>query len=323
MIYIDTNSSINDLTGLLKSHNVLFENEVLLNISKPGEGNMNVVLRVKTNMRSFIFKQSRPYVQKYQEIQAPLDRIDVEYNFYNSIKKINCKNHFPRIINYCKKDFFMIIEDLGTLDDFSTAYVNRKIDEKHLFKLTGILKDIHSSNYDINYPLNKELKKLNHLHIFVLPFIKENGFSLDSIQPGLENLAFSIINDDLLKNKSLNIGELYLKTGSTLLHGDFYPGSWMQNDKGLYIIDPEFSFIGDLEFDLGVFIAHVIIITQEIKYLNDIVKYYSKPVNEILVKYYAGIEIIRRTIGLAQLPLNLSLEEKEKLLKFSKDLLLK
>ena len=50
MIYIDTNSSINDLTGLLKSHNVLFENEVLLNISKPGEGNMNVVLRVKTNM---------------------------------------------------------------------------------------------------------------------------------------------------------------------------------------------------------------------------------------------------------------------------------
>lgn len=323
MINIDINSSINDLTKLFKRYNILFENEVLSSISKAGEGNMNIVLRVKTNMRSFIFKQSRPYVQKYQEIPAPLDRIDVEYNFYNSIKKINCKKHFPRILNYCKEDFFMIIEDLGNLDDFSSAYIDRKIDQTSLVKLTGILKDIHSSNYQTNYPLNNELKKLNHQHIFVLPFIKENGFSLNSVQPGLENLAFSFINNDLLKNKSLNIGDLYLETGSTLLHGDFYPGSWMQNDKDLFIIDPEFSFMGDLEFDLGVFIAHVIIITQEIKYLYDIIKYYSKPVNKNLVENYTGIEMIRRIIGLAQLPLNLSLEEKEKLLKFSKDLLLK
>ena len=42
-----------------------------------------------------------------------------------------------------------------------------------------------------------------------------------------------------------------------------------------------------------------------------------------LVSNYAGIEIIRRLTGLAQLPTNLTLKEKEVLLKLSEHLLLK
>ena len=68
MTNISINSSIVELTVLLTKYNILFENEDLLNVTKAGEGNMNVVLRIKTNRRSFIFKQSRPYVQKYQDI---------------------------------------------------------------------------------------------------------------------------------------------------------------------------------------------------------------------------------------------------------------
>ena len=322
MINISINSSIVELTVLLTKYNILFENEDLLNVTKAGEGNMNVVLRIKTNRRSFIFKQSRPYVQKYQDIPAPIDRIDVEYSFYNTTSKIKSKDHFPKIINYTKEGFFMIIEDLGVSEDYSSIYKKRKIDKASIIKLAKILKDIHSCKYNVKYPLNSELKKLNHQHIFILPFIIENGFSLDSVQPGLENLAHSFINNEFLKNKSIIIGDRYLKKGSTLLHGDFYPGSWIQNDKEIFIIDPEFSFIGDSEFDLGVFIAHVIITTLEEKYLNDIINYYSRSVDRELVKHYTGFEVIRRIIGLAQLPINLSLDEKEKLLKFSKNLLL-
>ena len=57
MINISINSSIVELTVLLTKYNILFENEDLLNVTKAGEGNMNVVLRIKTNRRSFIFKQ--------------------------------------------------------------------------------------------------------------------------------------------------------------------------------------------------------------------------------------------------------------------------
>ena len=322
MIKINIRTSIDELTALLNKYNILFVNEELLNISKAGEGNMNMVLRVKTNVRSFIFKQSRPYVQKYQNIPAPIERIDVEHNFYKTIIEIESGEHFPKIVYYSKEDCFMIIEDLGMTKDFSSIYKKRKIDKTVIIKLTKILKDIHSCKFKTNYPSNIKLKNLNHQHIFVLPFMKENGFSLNSIQLGLESLALPFINDERLKNKSLTLGDQYLKRGSTLLHGDFYPGSWIQTDKQIFIIDPEFSFIGDLEFDIGVFVAHIIIITLNEEYLNEIMNYYSKSVDKELVKYYTAIEVIRRIIGLAQLPLNLSIDEKQKLLNFSKTLLL-
>ena len=323
MINININSSLSKLTLLLNKYNLLFDDEVLLKISKAGDGNMNIVLRVKSNKRSFIFKQSRPYVQKFKEIQAPIERINVEYNFYKSINQIESQRNFPKIIGYVKDHFFMMLEDLGISDDFLDIYIKRKINKTSIIKLTRILKDIHLCNYDDSYPLNNELKKLNHQHIFVLPLMKNNGFSLNSVQPGLETLANTFINKENLKNKSLVIGEKYLKKGKTLLHGDFYPGSWMQNDNKIFVIDPEFSFVGDLEFDLGVFIAHIIIATQNKKYLNEIISYYSNSVNIDLVSNYAGIEIIRRLTGLAQLPTNLTLKEKEVLLKLSEHLLLK
>jgi len=58
MTNIDANTSLIDLTDLFNKHKVLYKNEILLEISTAGEGNMNVVLRVKTNSRSLIFKQS-------------------------------------------------------------------------------------------------------------------------------------------------------------------------------------------------------------------------------------------------------------------------
>lgn len=323
MINIDINTSISDLTKLLKNHNILFENEVLSCISKAGEGNMNVVLRVRSNKRSFIFKQSRPFVQKFRDIQAPIERVDVEFNFYKAVNQNNNKSFYPKIINYVKENFFMILEDLGEFDDYTSIYRNRSINEETIIRLTRMLKDIHSTKTNLNYPLNIDLKKLNYQHIFVLPFIKQNGFSLDSVHKGLNQLAIPLIDNKALQNKSLLIGKRYLTKGKTLLHGDFYPGSWIKSQNKIFIIDPEFSFLGDLEFDLGVFIAHIIMATQKQNYLKIIIDYYSKSVDEKLVADYACIEIIRRLIGLAQLPINLTLDEKEKLLKFANNLLLK
>ena len=323
MINIDINTSISDLTKLLKNHNILFENEVLSCISKAGEGNMNVVLRVRSNKRSFIFKQSRPFVQKFRDIQAPIERVDVEFNFYKAVNQNNNKSFYPKIISYVKENFFMILEDLGEFDDYTSIYRNRSINEETIIRLTHMLKDIHSTKTNLNYPLNIDLKKLNYQHIFVLPFIKQNGFSLDSVHKGLNQLAIPLIDNKALQNKSLLIGKRYLTKGKTLLHGDFYPGSWIKSQNKIFIIDPEFSFLGDLEFDLGVFIAHIIMATQKQNYLKIIIDYYSKSVDEKLVADYACIEIIRRLIGLAQLPINLTLDEKEKLLKFANNLLLK
>jgi len=46
--------------------------EKVLSLEKPGEGNMNFVLRVKTDQGSFIIKQARPWVEKFPQIPARL-----------------------------------------------------------------------------------------------------------------------------------------------------------------------------------------------------------------------------------------------------------
>ena len=102
-----------------------------------------------------------------------------------------------------------------------------------------------------------------------------------------------------------------------MLHGDYYPGSWLKTGRETRIIDPEFCFFGFAEYDLGVMMAHMKMAQQTDATLKYILDNYAKPssFNEGLVWQIVGMEILRRIIGLAQLPLELTLEEKIILLK--------
>lgn len=165
------------------------------------------------------------------------------------------------------------------------------------------------------------LRELNHQHIFILPF-KNNGFSLDNIQQGLEALAKPFKNDKVLKNKIDRAGKAYMQNGDTLLHGDYYPGSWMRVGERLYIIDPEFSFAGPKEFDLGIMAAHLILASGQNSVFDQVCEAYRNKVKVEQVQTYCGIEIIRRLIGLAQLPMERTLKQKKNLLNLAKEYIL-
>lgn len=318
MFKIDIDITLTKLQEYLHLNNWFQSgNERILSIEKPGEGNMNVVLRVKTNERSFILKQSRPYVQKYKQIDAPLNRIHVEQEFYRNIKEGEINRYFPKMLNYNSSEYILMLEDLGPCEDMTSIYQKRKIKNSKLEELVTILKSIHENKELNDFPDNMEMRLLNHQHIFVLPFLEDNGFHLDEIQKGLEALSKHYKTDSNLKRIIDNTGKLYLKKGNVLLHGDYYPGSWMNAGNDLYIIDPEFSFIGFVEFDLGVLIAHLIIVTLNDSYLETVLQKYDGTVDSTLTAKIAGIEIMRRLIGLAQLPLDHSIREKEHLLKIA------
>lgn len=295
----------------------LLPNERVSKINTAGEGNMNVVLRVTSNLRSFILKQSRPFVQKYKQIAAPLERIAIEKQFYEVIQVGYLLDHAPKTLGFDATNYVLILEDLGNCQDMSNIYHQRNVPDNIVKDLTTILKTIHSSDAPKDFPKNLEMRKLNHQHIFELPFLNDNGFSLDGIQPGLQGLSVPYKNDSALKKIISEIGSLYLHNGNTLLHGDYYPGSWMTEKDNLYIIDPEFAFVGFAEFDLGVMAGHLLIATHDKTYMDRILELYGNTVDRKLVKRMAGIEIMRRIIGLAQLPLQRTLSEKETLLKLA------
>lgn len=317
-------TDLKDVSEYLNKIGFLQEDENPTSVSIPGAGNMNFTIRVITNQRSFIVKQSRDYVEKYPQVAAPADRCQREGEFYALLKSSNkLRSMVPRVFHMDKEENIMIMADLGAGSDFTYLYKkDQEIAENDLSRVMQFVATLHkefkadSADYVIR---NHEMRKLNHEHIFVYPFMVENGLNLDDIQPGLEAIAKPYRSDELLRTEVETIGKMYLEDGNTLLHGDYFPGSWLKTKHGIQIIDPEFCFFGFPEFELGVTIAHLMLANQTEETLDHaLASYMSRSSLDIeLTEKCAGIEIMRRIMGLAQLPLSLDLEQKRELLQLA------
>ena len=300
------------------------QNETVSSVGKPGEGNMNYTLRVTTPVRTLIVKQARGYVEKYPTIAAPASRAVTEGHFYQNIKHVPMlADQMPRLLGMDEENHLLVIEDLGEANDFTSLYQpGQVLSNTDALALTTYLSELHV-HFQTDTPnpafANREMRTLNHEHIFNYPFLENNGVDLDTVQPGLAELAIPYQRDASLKDQVAQLGRVYTadaQSGSTLLHGDYYPGSWLQTTNGVKIIDPEFCFYGPAEFDLGVMLAHLMLAQQPAQIIDTMLNTYEKPAgfNEALRRQFTGVEIMRRLIGLAQLPVSLSLEQKGALL---------
>lgn len=299
------------------------KDEQVIYAESAGESNMNLVLRIQTSQRTVILKQSKPYVRKYPQIAAPIDRISVEATFLSLLANdANLAKLTPSILHFDPENHFFLASDLGKGSDFSGTYSGTQLlKTEELIQLVTFLNKLHEIKPE-KFPENRDMRLLNHEHLFRFPFLEENGFNLDQIQKGLQDLSWQYKTDSNLKNKLEKLGKRYLSTGDTLIHGDFYPGSWLKVSDGIKVIDPEFGFVGDREFDLGVFMAHLDLSNPDEVLIKVILEQYEHPFDFQLANQYRGMEILRRLIGIAQLPLRLSLEQKSKLLEKAKELIL-
>lgn len=304
------------LTQYLRQQRWIDPDEAVLALEKPGEGNMNFVVRIITDRQRFIVKQARPWVQKYPQVAAPVERVGVEARFYSCIgAEPGLQSFMPTLKGYDAANFTLALEDLGARGDYTTLYQpGHRLQADELNTLIDFISALHALN-GVDFPANTAMKTLNHEHIFRFPFDERTGFDLDTVQPGLAAIARPYQRHEALKTRVAALGDVYLQTGSVLLHGDYYPGSWLNVASGVKIIDPEFGFMGRAEFDLGVLIAHLKM-AQNDPLIPDVLARYRQPVgfDTALMWGFAGTETLRRLMGLAQLPLALSLAEKEQLL---------
>lgn len=301
----------------LVEKNWLFPEEEVQQTEVPGAGNMNFTIRVKTNQRTFILKQSRPYVEKYPQVPAPADRVLREGEFYGLTARIPALSaRTPQLLAIDQEQSVLQLEDLGVGSDFTGIYAgNKQLSTEELSELLDFALVLHDSFQDLPEAeriTNRAMRSLNHEHIFHYPFVNENGLDLDQILPGLEKSAAPLRQNSQLKHRVKALGEQYLEDGPCLLHGDYFPGSWLQTPQGIRIIDPEFCFFGPREFELGVMLAHLKLSAQSEAIQDFALAYYRQksPLDESLAQSFAAVEVLRRLIGLAQLPLTLSLEER-------------
>ena len=316
------------IAAMLGPMALLAPDESIVEVHRAGDGNMNLVLRVITDRRSLIVKQSRPWVEKYPEIAAPADRIAAEVRFYESVASDpEVAASVPKLLGFDAAAYLMVLEDCGDASDYSDLYVSRQGDSFPLREAIDWLAKLHA----VDIPRQRhaemgchDLLLLNHAHLFEIPLQSPAAIPLDAICVGLERLAQSLRADPAVRKAAGRLGQYYLSNLSVanpcLLHGDFYPGSWLRTGHGLRIIDPEFCFVGPGEFDVAVLAAHQAMIgggegPDSIARVCDLYQQ-TRPaeIDVALTRGFAGMEIIRRLIGVAQLPLDLGLSHRSELL---------
>ena len=331
--------------------------EPLLGLAPAGAGNMNRTLRAETPLRTFILKQAVPFVARYPDIAAPVSRLEVESAFYASVSSCPAlAMRTPRILGEDRSNHLLCMTDLGPGPDFLSLY--REETESTVrtgskgAQLTAVvywLWKLHAHGIGIglgqpfqqtpqgaakngatqaartNVLENRAMRELNHAHIFDIPLQVNNGVELSS---ALHQIQRAYAKDGELKERARALGVLYLgeadhASATTLLHGDYYPGSWLKHESmGVMIIDPEFAFPGPPEFDVGVLMAHLTMAGLEQAEVMMLMRSYVTPpgFSYPLALAFAGMEIIRRLLGVAQLPLTADEDSKSRWLQTARSM---
>ncbi len=302
-------------------------------LERAGASNMNCVWRARLPGRSFILKQARAWVEKYPTIAAPVERAEAEARFYRlAAQDPLLAARLPRLLDHDPAAHLLVLADLAPVVSLEECYSGTdRLDSASIDELALWLHQLHRlviPPATAGLFRNHAMRSLNHAHIFDLPLRREGLFDamLETITPGLALAAGELRADPDYAAQVAALGRRYLdQDRPTLIHGDFFLGSMLRQPGGeIMMIDPEFSFGGDPEFDLGVFYAHLLLSGHDLalgsRWLDRAVR--SGTHSEPLVLGYAGVEIMRRLIGVAQLPLPRSLEAKRRLLKQSRLLVL-
>ena len=295
-----------------------------------GAGNMNLVERVTLdNEASLILKRAHGWVEKYPQIPAPVERAGVEAAFYGIVAGTYAGHAMPKHLGYNAAHAANMFEDMGNAADGMAAYTGQEIDGDVIDSVADWMAALHALQRPNDTRLtNLAMRELNAVHIFDFPLDLENGFDLDAITPGLQAAGDRLKNDAAFIAAVHAVGALYLgetrdeRLSGVLLHGDLYPGSWLTTPHGVFIIDPEFCWIGPREWDVGVLLAHLWLSGQPAALRERLFSRYAHPLDRDLVNRIAGIEMMRRLIGVAQLPLTIDLAAKEALLDAARRLVL-
>jgi 5-methylthioribose kinase len=170
------------------------------------------------------------------------------------------------------------------------------------------------------------MRRLHGDHIFALPF-RPNDFSLSEV---VRRRAREIWDDTSLRSIADSAYERYLESHIALVHADVQSSNILLTANGPTLLDAEIAHVGDPAFDVGTLIAHVLLAgiaaghrDQARDSVRAVWRAYRNEARCAFedVARYAGIEMLRRTIGAARVAAVASGDTALKVLDYACDLI--
>jgi 5-methylthioribose kinase len=236
-------------------------------VDEIGDGNVNLIFRLRGPRGQVLVKQAVPYLRCVGE-SWPLSvkRNFFEYRALQEHARV-ASRYLPEVYAYDEKSSAMVMEFLG----------------EHLIMRKGVMKAVryplfseHISEYmartlfftsDLYLPAaakkekmklfceNTDLCKITEDLIFTDPYrtAKQNRWTT----PQLDPIAREFQADAALKIAITEMKAAFLTSAQALIHGDLHTGSIMVNETETRVIDPEFAFYGPMGFDVGLLFANL------------------------------------------------------------------
>ena len=259
--YIDETQEIRDL--LLDKD----ESTDKLDISEIGDGNLNFVYIVSSQKKSIILKQAVPYLRCVGE-DYPLSRIRMTFEIEAlKIEKKICPDFVPEIYYSSHEMSVVVMQNLNQHKILRGEMINRvqfPLLSEHistfladtLFYTSDFYLDSKQKKENVKKFINIELCNITEDFIFTHPY-EDND--TNEYNPKLDMLHVKKFREDRdIKVAILNMKQKFMTNAEALLHGDLHSGSIMLNKDETYVIDPEFAFYGPIGFDVGIYLANLI-----------------------------------------------------------------
>ncbi|WP_338946782.1 S-methyl-5-thioribose kinase [Fusobacterium canifelinum] len=239
----------------------LFSENSDLTAKEIGDGNINYIFKVedKINGKSIVLKQADKLLRSSGR---PLDlsRSKIEANILK-IENDLAPNFVPKVYLYDEIMCVLAMEDISEYKNLRTELLAGKIFpnlanniseflSKTLLLTTDLFMNKFEKKKNVKEFINPELCDISECLVFTEPY--DNNRNRNIITPGNEEFVEKVLyeNEDL-HFAILKLREKFMNYSQSLIHGDLHSGSIFINEKGIKIIDPEFSFYGPMAYDVG------------------------------------------------------------------------
>lgn len=249
-----------EVISYVKEKNLFSENADLT-VKEIGDGNINYIFKVENKIdgKSIVLKQADKLLRSSGR---PLDltRSKIEANILR-IENDLAPHFVPEIYFYDEIMCVLAMEDISEYKNLRTDLIAGKIFpnfadniseflSRTLLLTTDLFMNKFEKKKNVKEFINPELCDISEYLVFTEPY--DNNRNRNIITAGNEEFVENILykNEDL-HFAILKLREKFMNYSQSLIHGDLHSGSIFINEKGIKIIDPEFSFYGPMAYDIG------------------------------------------------------------------------
>ncbi|MFD5271679.1 S-methyl-5-thioribose kinase [Streptomyces sp. NPDC058335] len=320
-----------------------------IHVREVSDGNMNRVFLARSTdgTRSLAVKQALPWVR----VAGPSwpmspDRADAEARAYQQVAKV-APDKIPAILGYDPENHALVMEDMSDLEVLRTLLNEGAPYGPHTSARIGeLVAQLSFTTSDFGMPsadrkaliaasVSPELCKITEDVVLSEPYVAHEH---NHWHPALDDLAAAFRADPALRTEVADLRHTFMTSAQALLHGDLHTGSVMVGTREgtpvVRVFDPEFSFVGPIGYDLGLYWANALVSEERARALGTLADhadqlrlswdafetefrrlwptrvdtffddaYLDRFLHRVWTDAvgYAGTEIVRRVIGFAHL----------------------